>query len=246
MTPLLALVTVSIRQALPTRRTALLLLAELGPAGVYLLATSNRTAIAAFDGLVEIGASTYFGLVLPVVTIVIAAGVLGNERRDTTLSFIALRPMTRSGIAAGKLLAGFLAASAVNLVGALALGITHVIRFGGPDIVLGLVVGGLVATLAYTSVVVPLGFLTDRAVIIGLAYLFIAENGVIFALSGLALLSPWRLGATVFADIVDGSRVILTDAIGTMSSSEALMALVVYAVFGIATTSYLLRRRDLA
>ena len=67
MTPMLALVTVSIRQALPTRRTALLLLAELGPAAVYLLATSNRTAVAAFDGLVEIGASTYFGLVLPVV-----------------------------------------------------------------------------------------------------------------------------------------------------------------------------------
>ena len=183
---------------------------------------------------------------LPVVTIVIAAGVIGNERRDTTLSFIALRPISRAGIASAKLLAGFLAASAVNLVGALALGTTHVIRFGGADIVPGLVAGGLVATLAYTSVVVPLGFLTDRAVIIGLAYLFIAENGVIFVLSGLSLLSPWRLGATVFADIVDGSRVILTDAIGSMSSSQALMALVVYGAFGVATTAYLLRRRDLA
>jgi ABC-2 type transport system permease protein len=246
MTPTLALVTVSIRQALPTRRTALLLLAELGPAAVYLLATSNRTAIAAFDGLVEIGASTYFGLVLPVVTIVIAAGVLGNERRDTTLSFIVLRPMSRWGISVAKLLAGFLAAFAVNLVGALALGVTHAIRFGGPDIIVGLVIGGVVATLAYTSVVVPLGFLTDRAVIIGLAYLFIAENGVIFALSGLALLSPWRLGATVFADAVDGSRVILVDAIGTMTSANALMALLVYVVFGVVSTSYLLKRRDLA
>ncbi|HSJ70399.1 MAG TPA: hypothetical protein VLA29_02005 [Acidimicrobiia bacterium] len=247
MTSIGALFTVSFGQALPLRRTIMLVLLELAPVTIYLLATSSRTSEAAFQGLVEIGASTFFALVLPVVAIVIAAGALGNERRDLTLSFIALRPLPRTGIAATKLAAAIAAAGVVNLVGAVALGVAHTVRYGGSGgVVVALIFGTVVATAAYASLFLPLGFLTDRAVIIGMGYLLVFENGVIFALSGLILLSPWRFGASVFADRLDGARIYLGDAVGSLSTGRVLITLAIYVAASLVGTTWLLRHRDLA
>jgi len=246
MKSILALFTVSVSQALPRRRTIMLALLELAPAAIYLFATSSRTSSAAFQGVIEISTSTFLALVLPVVAIVIASGALGNERRDLTLSFIALRPIPRSVIAVTKVGAASAAAIGLNLVGALALGISHVVRFGNGQVIAGLIVATIVATIAYAAAFVPIGFLTDRAVIIGMAYLLVFENGVVFALSGLGLLSPWRLAAASLGALVDGSRIYLDGAIGTMTLQRALIAMVVYAIAGIGASTWLLRRRDLA
>ncbi len=246
MSAALAVLTASVRQALPLKRSIMLVVLEVAPAVIYLFATSSRTPTAGFRGVVEIGLSVYFALVVPVVAIVTAAGSLGNERRDLTLSFIALRPMPRVLLAAAKLGSAFLAAWVLNLVGAIALGATHVARYGDGEVVVGLVAGSAAATLAYVSVYVPLGFLTDRAVIIGMAYLLVFENGVVFALSGLAYLSPWRLGVTVFTGVVPEARPIVIDAIGDLASGRAGVAVVVYLAAGLALTTWLLARRDLA
>lgn len=246
MTAAIALFTNSFRQALPLRRSLGLGLLQLAPVGIWFLATTDRTQQASFDAALEIGTGILFALVLPIVAIVVGSGALGNERRDLTLSFIALRPIPRSVIAATKFAAAAIAASSLNAIGALALGIGYGVRFGGWELALGLLLGSLVATVAYAAVYVPFGFLTDRAVIIGIAYLLVFENGVVFAVSGLALLSPWRLGVTVLADAVDGTRFLVEDAIGGLTAQRALLALLVYVVAGIAVTTQLLARRDLA
>lgn len=246
MKPLIALFAVSVRQALPLRRSVMLALLETGPGLIYVFATTGRTADAAFQGAVEIGAGTYFGLVLPVVSIVVAAGVLGNERRDLTLSFIALRPIPRAGLAGTKLTAAIAAAFALNLVGALVLGGVHAVRSGNVDFVLALIAGALVATITYASVYVPLGFMTDRAVLIGVGYLLIFENGVAALLTGLAALSPWRVGISVFADLADGARLHLDTAIAPLSLERALLTAAIYVVVSLVVTTRLLRRRDLA
>jgi ABC-2 type transport system permease protein len=246
MNRIAALFTVSFGQALPRRRSIMLALLELAPALIYVFATNSRTSEAAFQGVIEIGASTFLALVLPVVTIVVSAGALGNERRDMTLSFIALRPLPRSVIATTKIAAAISAAFALNAIGALALGLTHLVRFGGVSVVIGMLCAALIATVAYAAVFVPLGFLTDRAVIIGMAYLLVFENGVIFALSGLALVSPWRLGASVLAGMVDGASIYLVDAVGTTTLARALATAVVYFILGVLLSTWLLRRRDLA
>lgn len=246
MTPILAMFRVSVRLALPLRRSVMLAVLETAPGLIYLFATTNRTADAAFQGAVEIGAGTFFALVLPVVSIVIAAGVLGNERRDLTLSFIALRPIPRAGIASTKLAAATTAAFALNLIGVLVLGGAHAIRSGNWGFLGALAAGALVATLAYASVYMPLGFMTDRAVLIGVAYLLIFENGVAALLTGLAALSPWRVGISVFADLADGARVILDSNTAPLSLGRALLTVAIYVAVSIALTTRLLRKRDLA
>lgn len=242
----LALFRASVRSALPLRRTALFVILEGAPALIYVIATSSRTEVAAMRGLAEIGMRTYFALVLPVVAIALAAGVLGNERRDLTMSFITLRPIPRPIIAVTKIAAAIVAATALNLIGALAMSVTHAARFGTWEVVLAAVVASITATVAYCAAFVPIGFLTDRAVIAGMAYLLVFENGVVFALTGLAFLSPWRLGAAVFAGIVDDAALYMSDAIGTLEPTRAVLVAAVYLLLGWAATSILLRTRDLA
>ena len=241
-----ALITASIRQALPIRRTVVFVFLELAPTFIYLVATASRTDEAALRGLVEIGVGTFFALVLPVVSIVIAAGALGNERRDMTMSFIALRPISRQAIAGSKLAAAFVAAGALNAIGALVLGVTHTVRYGNAEVVVALLAGALVATAAYASLYLPVGFFTDRAVVGGMAYLLVFENGVAFAVAGLAYLSPWRLGVSVFAGLSESASEYLDQGTASLEMGSALLTAALYVVVSVAFTSLLLKSRDLA
>ena len=248
MRPFVALLTTSLRQALPLRRTIALVVLQLAPAGIYLLASTGRTESAAFEALVGVGVGTYFALALPVTSIVVAAGVLGHERRDLTLGFIALRPIPRVGVAAAKLVAAVVASFLIAGVGGFALGTLHAVRFGGGDVVVGFLAGAGVAVVAYTCIFVPLGFITDRAVIIGMGYLLVFENGAAFLLTGLSSLSPWRLGAATFADVVPLAERLMSEAIGALeqSAGRTLFTLLLYVAVSLAVTTNLLRTRDLA
>lgn len=245
MMPWLALLNESVRQALPRRRTIVLLLLQSAPVLIYLLGTQSRTEEAATRGAIEIGAAIFFALVLPITAIMIAAGVLGNERRDLTMSFIALRPMPRSVIAFAKISAAVIAAGGIVSAGAAALGIVHGVRYADWTLLPALLIGGLVATLVYSAIYVPLGFITDRAVIIGIAILLVFENGAATLLTGLAFLSPWRIGVSVFAAIVEDAEQILEGGAVPYSASDAIIFAVFYLALSVGVTTLLLRTRDL-
>ena len=248
MKPSLALLTMSFRQALPAKRTIILLLIQLIPALVYLLSTQNRTPAAALESFAAIGAAMLLALAVPVVAIVLGAGALGSERRDETLSFIALRPIPRSILAGVKTVAAIVAATAIGLVGALALGVAHVAQHGNVALIVGMGFAVFVTASLYTSVLVPLGFLTDRAVLIAMIYLFVVEGGVITALPALASISPWRIGLSAFAAVVSDPPPIVDDLTGSLTPSLIAPTIAVGFVFivTVALSTVMLRQRDLA
>ncbi|MCL1599525.1 MAG: ABC transporter permease [Actinomycetia bacterium] len=248
MKPLSNLFVMSVRQALPLRRTIILGLIQLSPMAIYLIATTSRTSDAAFEGLVGIASTILFALTVPVVSIVIGASALGVERRDQTLSFIVLRPISRTALGATKILAGITAAIGVNLIGVLALGFAHAVRFGGAGLIVGLSVGVAIATTMYVSLSVPLGFLTDRAVVVAMAYLLVFENGVVSALPALATLSPWRIGLAAFAAMENDALPFVFDAVEYLdiSVTQSITAMVIAFGVGVLLTAQLLSSRDLA
>ncbi|MEN8238227.1 MAG: ABC transporter permease [Actinomycetota bacterium] len=248
MRPLTSLMTMSLRQALPVRRTVVLVLIQLIPALVYVLSTQNRTADAALESFVVIGAAMLLALAVPVVSIVLGAGALGSERRDETLSFIALRPIPRTALGGAKTAAAIVAATAIGLIGALALGAVHVAQHGNPSLIVGMGFAVVITTALYTSVLVPLGFLTDRAVLIAMVYLFLFEGGVISALPALATISPWRIGLSGFGALASESPPVLDELIGSLTPSTVVPLLGVGTVLIVAgaITAVMLRQRDLA
>jgi ABC-2 type transport system permease protein len=249
MRSLRAITAATIRQVLGLRRAIIFGLAAMAPALVFLLTSQALIDDAALDRFLGMIVGLYFPLLVPIVALIISASALGDERRDGTLSFLVLRPIPRSVISGSKFLGAVLVASGLNALGGAALAIVYAVETGSWDVVLPLVVGGIVASIVYASLFVPLGFFTDRAVLVGLAFVFIFENAIVSALSGLSSISPWRLGMSAFSGLGPAEVTSQLTDIGIANLSalgSTMFRTVVVAALSIAATTLVLRRRDLA
>lgn len=194
MTPFMAMVRVTARQL--TGRTRLLGfgLLSLVPA-VLLLAVSRSAEPAALD--LELGAllvAPFFALVIPITTLILAGSALGDERRDKTLSFLVLRPVSRLEIAAAKVTAAAAVSTGFAVLGTLALSLTWFAVGGTLDVLPPIVLGATLACVMYSAVFVLLGNVVARSTLVGLIYVLFFESVMVQELPRLASASLWRIG----------------------------------------------------
>jgi ABC-2 type transport system permease protein len=243
-----AIVWTTARQVLPRRRAIAYAIGEAAPAIVYLLMASTLSDAAALERVLVMIVTAYFMLLVPIVSLIVASAVLGAERRDGTLSFIMLRPIPRGLISAAKVLAAIVVAGTLNAFGGLALTAAYGAETGSWNLVLPVLVGGFLATAVYSAIFVPLGYVTDRAVLVGLLFVFVFENGIVFAATGLKALSPWRIGFSAFMAMVPDDVVAeasdFADAV-SVDLAAALLRTVVIAVVSIAAMTMVFRSGDL-
>ena len=95
MTPYLAIARTTARQVIGGRRFIGFVLLILAPAGIMWLSTANQSPRAALNDVIDITVGTFFVVVIPVIAVLLATTALGADRRDSTISFIALRPLSR-------------------------------------------------------------------------------------------------------------------------------------------------------
>ena len=245
MRAVVAILRVSLRQELGGKRVLALGLLGIIPALVMVLSSRNLSADAAVDQFHEAPYAILFLMVLPICALVIGSGAMGDERRDGTLSFLLLRPIPRSLIVATKLLAAWLAATAVVALSGIAAVIALGARSGDYSPLVPLIMAVAISTAAYTSVFMLLGHLTSRAVLIGLVYVFIWESSITFAAPALANVSLFRIGITAYAAMVPVPPD-LSDVLGNLQPGTwgAIAKVVVIAVIAIAALASLLGRRD--
>ena len=247
MTAFFAVVRVTLRQLLGGKRLIAFGLLSLLPSVVMWLSTRTASGRGVVDRFHDAPLVIVFLIVLPVVSLILGASALGDERRDGTLSFLILRPVPRSLIAGAKLVAAWLATTAI--VGTAAgLAATVVgIRIGDWSLVAPAVFSAAISALAYCSVFLLLGYFTSRAVLLGLVYVFIWENGITFAAASLANVSLFRIGLSAYAGLVPRSLTQLHEALGSVTpgAGGAAAKAVIIAIVAMAAAGTLLRRRDL-
>lgn len=124
-------------------------------------------------------------VVLPVVALVVGTGVLGSEIDDGTLAHVLAKPLPRSQIILSKLLVAFVVTAVTVCVPFFVVALLA----GSVRLGVGLVVGGLVGSLAYCSLFVALSLLTRRPVLVGLVYVLVWEGLLGNFLSGTQVLS---------------------------------------------------------
>jgi ABC-2 type transport system permease protein len=237
----------TLRQLLGGKRLLLLGLMSLLPAAVLaVLLADERVAIGARQAFHEAPLAILFYVVLPVTSLIFGAGALGDERRDGTLSFILLRPLPRSLLAGAKLLGAWLATMTVIGPGAIAMSLVMAVRFSEWDTLGPLLLAVALSTLTYGSAFLVLGYLTQRAVLIGLVYVFVWESGMTAAVSSLATLSMMRIGLSAYAGLLPIGRPYLREWLGAVQPGVggAIAKAVVVAVLVVAATTALLRYRD--
>lgn len=245
----LAIVRVTARNVLGLRRLVLFGLLAILPAGLFTLLSRTSTQIDRAEGFTTMALVIFLGLIVPIATIVMSASVLGSERRGNTLSFLMLRPLSRFAIAGAKLASALVASFAITSVGALLLGLAGGLLLDDFSYLVALLVATLIATAGYVAVFMPLGYLTERATLIGFIYVFIWELTAAGALAALRGTSLLRIGGSAFVGLApEGLHAEVVDAmIGSLSpsASDAGVKMLVLCAISILFTGWLLRTRDL-
>ena len=247
MNPFFAIVRVTLRQLTDRKRVLGFTLLSLAPAGIFYLAARTGGLSTFEQGFAAILVAPFFSIVLPIVTLVLAASALGDERKDKTLSFLVLRPVRRFDIAAAKTIAAALVASAFATVGAAGIAIAYG-SVGGEASVLGAsVAGAVIAAFMYSGLFVLLGYAVARPTLVGLLYVLLVDNTLIALLPRLSSFSGWRIGFAATADLIpDTLGDIGSGAIGSIDpsvSGSLLQALVTVAVT-VTVCAVILRRSD--
>jgi len=248
MRPLLSIIRVTVGQL--TGRTRLLGfgLLSLVPAVLFAAASrsANRGALDLEMGVLMV--VPFFALVIPITTLILAGSALGDERRDKTLSFLVLRPISRLEIAAGKTIAATAVSTGFAIVGALALSLVWFALGGGIDVFPPILLGATLACAMYSAVFVLLGNVLARVTLAGLLYVLFFETVIVENISRLAGASIWRigLGATLAAMPGHFPAHALLGALGDYipSIGSALIVMGSITVITVGTCTVLLQRTD--
>ncbi len=181
-------------------RGRLLLFALIGTISVLLGWVIGRA-----DGSVQDAADIVslfgFGLVVPVVSLVLGSAALGNWVEDETLVYVWLRPVKRWLIA----VAATLAAATVTIpVIVISMTVLAALASGGDGgVITGTIVGTALGGLAYTALFVAVGLIVKRALLWGLVYVFIWEFFVARSGDGAARLSINSYAASILSAWAD-------------------------------------------
>lgn len=248
MTPLLAIVRVTVQQLTGRSRLIGFGLLNLVPAG--LLAAAARSAHpSALD--LEFGVLLvvpFFALIIPTTSLILANSALGEERRDKTLSFLLLRPISRLEIVAAKTIAAALVSIGFATIGALGLSLTWMAIGGGLDVFPPIMAGAALACAMYSAVFVVVGNVIARATIVGLVYVLFFETIMVDELPRLASASIWRIGFGATLETMPShfpARAFLAalgEWVPSLASASAVMVVVVLSMGAVCTV--LLRRMD--
>ena len=244
----IAIVRVTLRQLLGGRRLLVLGLLAAIPAVVVWLSTANRTEASMFDVYHEGAMITMFLIVVPIVSIVLGAAALGDERRDGTLSFLVVRPLRRTTITAAKLVAAWLASALISVLSGVLASAALSVRLGDWSTMAPTVIGLAISAGCYAAVFLVMGHLTSRAVLVGLVYLFVWESGIAFAAASLANVSLLRIGLTAYVALLPESAPLLSEPLASLApgTGGAIAKLLVLGLLAVGSTALMLRRRDIA
>jgi ABC-type transport system involved in multi-copper enzyme maturation permease subunit len=251
MTALRAIFLVTCKQLLGRKRFFGFALLSLLPALILYIGMRSGEV----GSLVEIFSTLlvfpFFAVLLPVMSLVVAGAAFGDERGDGTLGFLTLRPIPRTGIAAAKVAAAAFASSILGIVGGVGLVGVYASLGGSFGVLPDVLVGAVIACVAYSAVFTLLGFLASKSLLIGIVYVFFIENGLLNLLPRLSPLSLWRVGFRATAHMLPEGLGRTRDALSFLGGLEPalgppLVKAGVILLLSIGILAWLLKSRDAA
>lgn len=214
------------------------------PGLVAWIAIASETSSSATELYDNVVASVSNGT-LSIAVLVIGAAVMRDERDAGTLPFLYLSPVPRWRFA----VSAWAAAATVSVgvatvgwgVGLLGLGVSS----GDWNHAWAMLPAYVAAALAYSALFLPIGYLFNRAILVGLAYVFIWEGIFTSLVSGLAASSIWRTALSMTADLTELPRDAL-DVLGPVLPGlwGGAAKTVVIVVVATAAFTWSLRARD--
>jgi ABC-type transport system involved in multi-copper enzyme maturation permease subunit len=189
--------------------------------------------------------ATLAGATLSVAVLVIGAATLRDERDAGTLPYLFLKPIARWRFALSAWAAAALTASGVAAAGWMVGWSAMGVKTGSWTLAVPALSAYLAAAVGYTAVFVPIGYLFSRAILAGLAYIFVWEAIITSFVTGLGGSSVWRTALSIYAGITEVPDPVL-DTLGTVPPGVVggVVKLAITALVGVALLTWALHRRD--
>ncbi len=179
------------------------------------------------------------GLMVPILSLVLASSSLGQLVEDQTLVYLWLRPNPRWMLALAAWLASATVAVPVSVV---PLTVAAAVGSGGDGATIGAAAASMaLGAVAYTGVFTLVGLMVRRSLIWGLVYLFIWELFVARVGQGAARLSINTYPASVLAKLTDIELPLAERQLG-----YGIAVPIVVATVAVALTAWRLAHTDVA
>ena len=211
MNAILLVAAMTARQLLGQRRTVIVVLLNAVPVVVALIVRTVETDATAAELVANPVLEWATLFMLPLTALILATAALGGEIEDGTAVYLLSKPIARGRILAGKLLAAWGATAAAVLAGAALAGAVALAGESGWNVLGGYLVALLLGSFAYCALFLMLSLLTSRALLAGVAYVFIWEFVLTSFAPGVqrASVREYTLGV---ADLVSGAPANVIDA----------------------------------
>lgn len=189
--------------------------------------------------------ATLSAATLSIALLILATATLRDERDSATLPYIFLTPVSATVFSVSATLAALVASVTVAVIGWIPGWIGAGVMTGSWTLAVPALVFYLAAAVGYAAVFVPLGYLFDRSLIIGLAYIFVWEGILASVVPGLGPSSIWRIALSVYADLSELPGNAL-DLLGSVEPGRwgAAAMLTVLTGLGIGVLTWAVRSRD--
>lgn len=185
-------------------------------------------------------------VLLPLSTLILATGALGDELEDRTITYLALKPVSRLRIVIEKYAAVVIGSSACLIAGMIG---TWLLAARGDladsaDLVVTLMVAIIAGVLAYGSVFLFVSLIVPRALVAGILYTIIWEGLLARPdlIPGVWVLSIRHYVLSLYIGVRGGGGVELDNAV---QIGPALLVLSIFILMGILLAAFRLRTMDL-
>lgn len=179
------------------------------------------------------------GLMVPILSLVMASSVFGQMVEDETLVYLWMRPTPRWTMAAAAWTSAVTVALPVTVA---PLAVAAAVGTGGdPGAITAAATAAAVATVAYTALFTFVGLLLRRALVWGLVYLFIWELFVARIGAGAARLSIGTYPASLMSNV---SKVDIP--LAEYSTTVSVLVPAMVAITSLVITTVSLMRTDVA
>lgn len=226
------IISLTLRQLLGQRRTWLLALLAIAPVAIAVIfrvttdgARDPREFLA--DGVMR---NLVINLVLPLVALIFGTAALGQEFEDGTALYLFAKPLARWRIAVAKVLAAWMGTAGVVGASVLATGVIALAGGNMDRIVPAFIAAAILGALAYAALFVCLSVLFERALVIGLIYVFIWEALITNLAPGAAYLSVRAYTLGIASALADTPPAVFSAQLGGVASFAALAIVVLLAL----------------
>ncbi len=247
----LAIVQNVLARLLRVRRLIGLSLLTSMPAGVLFFVTFGNSREDIRSIYTALNVTVLMVIALPVTALVLASAGFGEERRNQTLPFLIVKPVSRWVIASSVTVTAIVATLVVGGIGIGAGWIVAAVALGDATVGLTPTVALVISAIGYAAVFVPLGLLIGRPTLVGLAFVFVWESILGSFVQGVSTFSVFRTALSAFGDVgrltADG-REVLDELLGNVvpGVGGAVAKVAVLFTLSVALTTWVLRTLDLA